>query len=278
MTATRPDGETQVLASVRNAARLLREFGRGEPQLGVSDLARRLGIAKSTAHRIVHTLTAEGLLERVPATGRYRLSVAMQVLGASAQGASLLHGAATPVLDQLRNLTKETVQLAILDGREVVYVERRESPHTVRLFGRIGNRAPVHCTGTGKLLIAFLPPDELDRRLEGIRLVRRTPYTITSVEALRADLDRIRVRGWAENVNESEMGIASISAPIRDRAGTVVAAVSVAGPVQRVNGDNLRRFARPITDAAAQISHRLAGGFAAPREAEPGEAEPREAI
>jgi len=87
MTATRPDGETQLLASVRNAARLLREFGRGEPQLGVSDLARRLGIAKSTAHRIVHTLAAEGLLERVDDTGRYRLSVAMQVLGASAQSA-----------------------------------------------------------------------------------------------------------------------------------------------------------------------------------------------
>jgi DNA-binding IclR family transcriptional regulator len=94
---------------------------------------------------------------------------------------------------------------------------------------------------------------------------RRTPYTITSLEVLRTELDQIRVRGWAENVNESEMGVASISAPIRDRAGAVVAAVSVAGPVQRVNGDNLRRFARPVTDAAAQISHRLAGGFAEPR-------------
>jgi IclR family acetate operon transcriptional repressor len=272
VTGTRPDGETQLLASVRNAARVLREFGRGEPQLGVSDLARRLGVAKSTAHRIVHTLAAEGLLERVEDTGRYRLSVAMQVLGASAQAASLLHGAATPVLDQLRNLTKETVQLAVLDGREVVYVERRESPHTVRLFGRIGNRAPVHCTGTGKLLLAFLPPDELERRLDGLRMPRRTPYTITSLEVLRAELEAIRSRGWAENVNESEMGVASISAPIRDRAGGVVAAVSVAGPVQRVNGDNLRRFARPVTDAAAQISHRLAGGFAEPRGGEPREA------
>ena len=159
------------------------------------------------------------------------------------------------------------MQLAVLDGREVVYVERRESPHTVRLFGRIGNRAPVHCTGTGKLLLAFLSPDELDQRLEGIRLARRTPYTITSISALRADLDQIRIRGWAENVNESEMGIASISAPIRDRGGAVIAAVSVAGPVQRVNGDNLRRFVRPVTDAAAQISYRLAGGFAEPREA-----------
>ncbi|MEP7025771.1 MAG: IclR family transcriptional regulator [Actinomycetota bacterium] len=267
MTGTRVEGETQLLASVGNAARLLREFGKGEPQLGVSDLARRLSIAKSTAHRIVHTLAAEGLLERVEGTGRYRLSVVMHVLGASAQSASALHGAATPVLDQLRNLTKETVQLAVLDGREVVYVERRESPHTVRLFGRIGNRAPAHSTGTGKLLLAFLSPDELERRLDGMRLTRRTPYTITNVDSLRTELEQIRSRGWAENVNEAELGVASISAPIRDRAGCVVAAVSVAGPVQRVNGDNLRRFVRPVTDAAAQISHRLAGGLAEPREA-----------
>jgi IclR family transcriptional regulator, KDG regulon repressor len=135
VTGHRPPGETQLLASVSNAARLLREFGRGEPQLGVSDLARRLGVAKSTAHRIVHTLAAEGLLERVADTGAYRLSVVMQTLGASAQSSSLLHGAATPVLDSLRNVTKETVQVAVLDGMEVVYVERRESPHTVRIFG-----------------------------------------------------------------------------------------------------------------------------------------------
>jgi IclR family KDG regulon transcriptional repressor len=186
----------------------------------------------------------------------------MQVLGARAQGTSALHGAATAVLDHLRNLTKETVQLAILDGREVLYVERRESPHAVRIFGRIGNRAPAHSTGTGKLLLAFLPADELDRRLDGMRLIRRTPYTITDVDVLRAQLDVIRMRGWAENVNESEIGIASICAPIRDRNGVVIAAVSVAGPVQRLDGDNLRRFVRPVTEAAGQISRRLSGELA----------------
>ena len=100
MTVARPAfaGGTQVLTSVTNAARLLREFGRGEPQLGVSELARRLGIAKSSAHRIVHTLAKEGLLERVEETGAYRLSVTMQILGASAQATSGLHGAATAAL------------------------------------------------------------------------------------------------------------------------------------------------------------------------------------
>lgn len=257
MTTQRPVGGTQLLASVGNAARLLREFGKGEPRIGVSDLARRIGVTKSTAHRIVHTLAAEGLLERVEETGAYRLSVVMQTLGASAQSSSLLHGAATPVLDELRNLTKETVQVAVLDGLECVYVERRESPHTVRIFGRIGNRAPAHSTATGKMLLAHLPDAELTARLAGVRLVRRTPYTVTNVDDLRTELGRIRLRGWSENVNESETGIASVGAPIRDQAGDVVAALSVAGPVQRLDGDNVRRFVRPVIEAAAQISRRL---------------------
>lgn len=262
MTAARPAGagQTQVLSSVANAARLLREFGRGEPQLGVSELARRLGIAKSSAHRLVHTLTTEGLLERVEETGAYRLSVTMQILGASAQATSGLHSAATAALDQLRALTNQTVHLAVLDGLEVVYVERRESPGAVRMFGRIGNRGPAHSTGSGKVLLAFLPPDELERRLAGVRLVRRTPYTITGKEQLGAELLRVRARGWAENVNEAQIGFASVAAPIRNPVGDVVAALSVAGPVQRLDGDNLRRFARPVTECAAQISRRLGWG------------------
>jgi IclR family transcriptional regulator, KDG regulon repressor len=253
-------GRTQVLTSVANSARLLREFGRGEPQLGVSELARRLGIAKSSAHRIVHTLAREGLLERVEETGAYRLSVTMQILGASAQATSGLHAAATAVLDQLRALTKETVHLSVLDGLEVVYVERRESAGAVRMFGRIGHRGPAYSTASGKVLLAFLPPQELELRLAGVRLVRRTPYTITSRDQLRAELTRIRARGWAENVNEAQMGFASVAAPIRNPAGEVVAALSVAGPVQRLDGDNLRRFARPVTEAAALISRRLGWG------------------
>jgi len=253
-------GSTQVLSSVANAARLLREFGRGEPQLGVSELARRLGIAKSSAHRIVHTLAREGLLERVEETGAYRLSVTMQILGASAHATSGLHSAATAALDQLRVLTGQTVHLSVLDGLEVVYVERRESPVAVRMFGRVGNRGPAHSTGSGKVLLAFLPADELDRRLAGVRLARRTPYTITSQDRLRAELSRVRARGWAENVNEAEMGFASVAAPIRSPAGEVVAALSVAGPVQRIDGDNLRRYARPVTECAAHISRRLGWG------------------
>lgn len=245
------------LSSVRNAARVLKEFSKGQRELGVTELARRLGIGKSTAHRLVSTLAEERLLEQDPHTGAYRLGLAMYELGASVYWHTDLHEACTPVLDQLRNATKETVQVAVLDGREVVYIERRESPQTLRLFGRVGHRNDAHCTSTGKLLLAQLPPDRLESTLRGWKLRAKTPYTVTRVEDLKVQLDRIRQVGWAENINEAELGVASIAAPIRNGLGEVVAAVSIAGPLQRLSGDSLRRFARPCTEAGMAISRRL---------------------
>ncbi len=245
------------LSSVRNAARLLKEFSRDSREIGVTELSRRLGIGKSTAHRLLNTLAEERLLEQDPVTGAYRLGLAMYELGASVSLHSDLHEACSSVVDQLRNATRETIQVSVLDGREVVYVDRRESPQTLRLFGRVGHRNSAHCTATGKVLLAWLPPDRLERTLDGWALHARTAYTITDLDALRAHLDGVRQRGWAENINESELGVASVAAPIRNGLGDVVASISVAGPLQRLEGDSLRRFARPCVDAGLAISRRL---------------------
>lgn len=245
------------LSSVRNAARLLKEFSHGSREIGVTELSRRLGISKSTAHRLLATLADERLLEQDPHTGAYRLGLAMYELGASVAAHTDLHIACIPVIDQLANGTRETVQVAVLDGREVVYVERRDSPQTLRLFGRVGHRNDAHCTSTGKVLLAFLPPERLETLLENWVLTARTEHTITSVPRLQAELAEVRRRGWAENVNEVEVGVASVAAPIRNGLGTVVAAVSVAGPVQRLTHDSLKRFARPCVEAGLTISRRL---------------------
>lgn len=252
-----PKRAHSTLSSVSNAARLLKEFGRGQRELGVTDLSRRLGIGKSTAHRLLNTLTEERLLEQDPETGLYRLGLIMHELGANVQASLDIHTAASPVMDQLRNITQETIQIAVLDGREVVYVERRESPQTIRLFGRIGHRNDAHCTSTGKVLLAYLSSAELDAILLGWKLPKRTTHTVPDHAKLRAQLEQVRRQGYAENINESELGVASIAAPIRDFRGNVVAALSVAGPVQRLDGASLRRFNRHVIEAAAAISRRL---------------------
>jgi len=245
------------LGSVRNAARLLKEFSRDHRELGVTELARRLGVGKSTAHRLLATLAEERLVDQNPQTGAYRLGLAMYELGNAVAIHADLHDACSEIVDQLRNSTRETVQVAVLDGRQVVYVERRESPHTLRLFGRVGHRNWAHCTSTGKVLLAHLPSDRLERLLDGWTLEPRTPHTVTSIPLLREQLAQISARGWAENVSEAEIGVASVAAPIRNGLGEVVASVSVAGPVQRVNGESLRRFAKPCVEAGLAVSRRL---------------------
>ena len=254
------------LSSVRNAARLLKEFSYGSREIGVTELSRRLGIGKSTAHRLLHTLAEERLLERDPYTGAYRLGLAMYELGSVVSAHTDIHEACSPVIDELRNATRETVQVAVLDGREVVYVERRESPQAIRLFGRVGHRNDAYCTSTGKVLLAHLPVERLELMLDGWELRPHTPFTITDIERLREQLDIVRKRGWADQVNETEMGAASIAAPIRNGLGEVVAALSVAGPSQRLQGDSLKRFARPMVDAAQAISRRMGFRDAVPRD------------
>jgi IclR family acetate operon transcriptional repressor len=245
------------LSSVRNAARLLKEFSGVDKQLGVTELSDRLGLGKSTVHRLLATLAEERLLERDAASGRYRLGLGIYELGAVVTAHVDLHEAALPAMVGLRQRTGETVQVSVLDGLEVVYVERLDSPHTLRIFSRVGHRLPAPATSSGKVLLAGLPPQTLDARLKQWRPVAMTPNTITDEQALRDELQLVARRGWAENVEEGEIGVASVGAPIRGIDGSVAAAVSVAGPIARVRGGSLRRFCGAVVEAANAISARL---------------------
>ncbi|MDQ1629521.1 MAG: IclR family transcriptional regulator, regulon repressor [Actinomycetota bacterium] len=245
------------LSSVSSAARLLKEFRHGERDLGVTELSRRLGLGKSTVHRILTTLTAEGLLEREPTSGLYRLGLAMYDLGSNVPIHRDIHQLALPVMEALRQQTQESLHVAVRDGREVVYVERLESQQTVRTFMRIGHRNWAHCTSTGKVLLAFLPGDQLESLLDGWDLVRKTDRTISGLDELRAELVRVRSRGYGTNVNESEPGVASVAAPIRDSRGEVLAALSLVGPTMRLSQRSLRQFATLVVDGAQTVSQRL---------------------
>lgn len=246
-------GSSEV-ASVRNAARLLKEFSRSDRELGVSELARRLGLSTSSTHRLLATLAAERLVERSPRG--YRLGLALHDIGAMA-GDLDLHEAALPVMATLRASTGETVQLAVLDGCESVYVDRLESPHTVRIFSRVGTRLPAPTTSTGKTLLAALSPAELDARLRAWTPTRTTPYSIVDEGVLRARLGEIAARGWAENREESRVGVVSVAAPVRDRTGAVIAALSVAAPTDRGGPGPLRRIRAGVVESAAVVSRRL---------------------
>ncbi len=254
-----PAGEVPAggLSTVRNAARLLKVFRSREADLGVSELARRLGLGKSTVHRMLTTLVAEGLIEQNPRTGGYRLGIVMFELGQAVRVHMDLHAAVTPVLGDLRAQTGESSQVGVLDGHEVVYVDRLESAHSLRLFTETGRRVPVHCTSSGKVLLAYLPDSKRETVLRSAPMAALTPQTITDAGRLAGELDRVRRRGWAEAVNEREIGVASIAAPIRDASGEVVAAISIGVPLARCSVASLRRQAPVIAEAAEAASRRL---------------------
>jgi IclR family transcriptional regulator, KDG regulon repressor len=248
--------DRQVLSSVTNAARLLKQFSAKEREFGVSELARRLGLGKSTVHRLLVTLAEQHLVEQDELTGKYRLGLAIYDLGAAVATGLDLHEAVMPSMEQLRAATGETVQVAVLDGREVVYIERLDSPNTLRLFLEVGRRNWAHCTGTGKLLLAFLSPYELEQLLEDWEMVPVTPLTIVDQARLRKELATIRSQGFAHNLGESEVGVLSVSGPIRDLTGRVRAAISVAGPQQRME-PMLDKITLAVMEMAAVASRRL---------------------
>lgn len=248
---------TQTLNSVATAARVLKEFGKGDTQLGISQLARRVGVGKSTAHRVAWTLVAEGLLEKVDDTGLFRLTSTMRNLGVSAETALTLHQAATTPLDHLRQITDHTLHVAILDGTDVLYVERRESPLAMQLFRGAGGRNSAHVTSTGKVLLAFLDPIEQRRLVDSMRLTRRTPHTIVTRSTFYQVLAEVRRQGYGSNVFESEAHMISIAAPIRDRTSRVVAAVSIVGASPNGDPDIMRPLVRPLLETASRISHNL---------------------
>src|SRR5699024_438424 len=167
-----------------------------------------------------------------------------------------LHEAATMPLDRLRAITSGTLHIAILDGYDVLYVERREGPDGIPAFRSVGARNAAHVTSSGKVLLAFLSPDHLRHILKHMPLAASTRRTITSPQELARELQRVRKQGYAENRGESLPGMCSIAAPIRDGLRRVVASVSVAQYVDDVD-EGLGQLARPVMETADVISSRL---------------------
>lgn len=209
-------------------------------------------------HRLLATLTDERLLERGPA-GTYRLGLAVHELGASVAPHVGLHEAAMPAMAGLRHATGETVQLAVLDGMHSVYVERLESPHTVRIFATVGTGCRRRRRARARCCSPRCPPRS-DARLAAWTPEHPTPHSIADEATLRRRLAEIAARAWADNREESRLGVVSVGAVVRDGAGAAVAAVSVAVPVSRAATAAMRRYTALMIDTADVISRRLALG------------------
>jgi DNA-binding IclR family transcriptional regulator len=241
---------------VTSALLVLKAFTAEEAEIGISSLAKRLGLAKSTVHRLAVTLAAEGFLEQNPDNGRYRLGLSLFALGALVRRRMDVAHEARPLLGVLRDRTQEAVHLAILSRQSIIYLFNLESTQAIGMRSYIGTLKPAHCTSEGRVLLAHAPDPVVDAVLSG-PLEPRTPKTLVQPADIRNALEEVRQLGYAMDDEESEAGMRGVAAPIRDLSGKVVAAVGLAGPTQRLTKKELRALAVEVVATADGVSARL---------------------
>lgn len=240
-----------MIQSVSRAVDILRCFENAET-LGVSEIAAKLHLNKSTTFGLVTTLTAAGLLEQDGETSRYRLGLELFRLGNRVNAG--LRRLVNQELSELSAVVEETANFVQPKGGDVVYVVKRESPHSMRICTTIGQRLPMYCTAVGKAILAFRPEAERERIIQGFDYRAFTRNTVTTDERLMEDLIQIRKDGYAVEREELEYGLVCVAAPILDAAGRAIAAISCSGPEGRMTEEKISQ----CRDALLKCVGRLA--------------------
>lgn len=220
---------------------------------GVSELARELGLMKSNVHRLLKTLEHHRFVRKNEASGRYECTLRLWEIGSVIAERIDVKSVAAPYMAALAERTSETVHLSILDGIEVLYIDKIDSPQPVRAYSRVGGRAPAYCVATGKSLLAFEP----EAKLEKLELTKFTPRTITSPDALKRELARIREQGYAVNRGEWRASVCGLAAPIFSSSQRPVAALGISGPIDRLPPGVLRDLTPVVVESARAISREL---------------------
>ncbi|MGI8477277.1 MAG: IclR family transcriptional regulator [Thermomicrobiales bacterium] len=244
-----------LLKSLDLSLRILDSFESDVQSRRVTEVARDFGVSKATTYRVLATLERHGYLVQNPVTEEYALGPRLRRFGQLATARFDLPEEARPFMVELRDLTEDTIHLAVLEGGEAVYVAREQGRQAVQVASRIGARCPAHCVATGKVLLAHAAPD-VQAQTIGNGMERHTDLTHATPEAIRAELGRVRGQGYAVNLGEWRREVRGIAAPVRD-VGGVVAAIGVCSPASRMDDARVADLIPIMVDAATRLSARL---------------------
>jgi IclR family KDG regulon transcriptional repressor len=253
------DPKTYNVRAVERAMQILSSFDGEHAERGVSEIAQATGLHKATAYRIIMTLLNGSFLERTPDGERFRLGLRVVELGLGALRDLDFRQAAFPYMQQLVERFQEICTLGVFDHGQVLHVEIVHSKHTLTIAARVGRHLPAHCTASGKVLLAFLPPAVVEPILNA-PLAAYTERTITSPARLREELEVVRQRGYALDDEEFEVGIRAVAAPIQDIDGNVIAALSMPGPTNRITPERIPEIAQALVEAAEAVSGHVLRG------------------
>jgi PcaR/PcaU/PobR family beta-ketoadipate pathway transcriptional regulator len=249
------------------ALKILSLFSHETPSLTLTEIVEATGINKTTVFRIVNTFEDTGFLVRNAETKRYQPGVKVLQLGFTAISSLDLRQVARPYLEGLSQEVGETVSLSVLDGMEVIYIDRVRNRQIVGVVLGLGSRLPAHCASMGKAMLAYLPSEELNRRLSETSLVPCTHKSLVGREAFQAELERVRQQGYAINDEELEIGLRAVAAPIWNDQNQVVAAANITGSAAMISQERLvNELAPAVRSTTLQISQAL--GYTLERRAE----------
>lgn len=226
-------------------------------EVGLVEISQAVTLPLATVHRLLGTLIRRGYVKQNRQNRKYALGFRALQMGNDMRQRFSLRLEARPFLHRLMERTGESANLAVLDDGEVVYIDQAQSSKILRMFTQLGNRVPAHSTGSGKVMLAFGPPETAEGVLRRYGMPARTPNTITDPARFREELSRIRAQGYALDDEEHEEGVRCIAVPVRDGSGQVVASLSVSGPATRLNDAQVREYTSEIVDCGMQLSARL---------------------
>ena len=235
--------------------KMLETVARSDGPRGVSELGRELGMTRSNAHRLLQTLSALGYVRHDSVLGQYEATLQLFELGSAVVARRDIRTVSQPLMQELRQRVDENVILSVRDGCEIVVLDRIEGTRTLRTYTPLGSRNPMHCTSAGKLLLAYASKDIVEATLD--RLQKFTARTIVTAAKLHAELARIRAQGYATAQAEWREDVGGVCAPIRQRDGTIVAALGVSGPIGRFRPAQIKAHLPHLLATTQEISKRL---------------------
>jgi DNA-binding IclR family transcriptional regulator len=247
-----------MLSSVKRALELLDHFTAEQPELSLAEISREADAHKSSVFRILTTLEAMGFVEKNPQSGKYRLGLKIFALAGRFWGHHDIRQIASPFMEELARESGELIHLAVLDGLDIVYLEKKGQGQVLTVATRVGGRDPAYTSSMGKVLLSDLPEEKLRQILRRRKLRKLTPNTISEIPQLIKELAEIREQGFAVDNEESFSGIRCVGAPIRNAAQKVVAAISITVPAQRMDDQRVQKLSRRVMNTARMISERVA--------------------
>ncbi|MBY4833514.1 DNA-binding transcriptional regulator KdgR [Burkholderia dolosa] len=226
-------------------------------EIGISELSQQLGMSKTTVHRFLQTLKALGYVAQEGETDRYRLTIRLFELGSKALESVDLVREADLEMRRIGQLTREAVHLGAFDEDAIIYIHKIDADYGLRMQSRIGRRNPLYSTAIGKVLLAWMPPDEARAVLAGVEFRKSTAKTLASADAVMSILPRVRQQGYGEDNEEQEDGLLCLAVPVFDRFDRVIAGLSISFPTMRCGADTKAHYVALLKAAGRAISERL---------------------